>query len=127
MKRLVWMLFVCIATSLILPSAFAEQVDEYNYFAHRLQNVDTQLRLSSAQQAKLKPILEQETGEMEVVYGNPATSRSQKLKKYWAIVNKSNESIKLLLTDDQKPAFENMQRDLKQKYDELMQKAKKGN
>jgi len=126
MKRLVGFLFVGIMAGLILPSAVAEKVDEYNYFAHRLQNVDAQLRLTSEQKAKLKPILEQETGEMEVVYGNPATTRSQKLKKYWTIVNKSNASIKLFLTDDQKPAFENMQKELKQKYDELMRQAKKG-
>jgi len=126
MKRFMGILVMGIIGGLILPSALAQKVDEYNYFSHRLQKVDTQLSLTSEQKAKLKPILEQETGEMEVVYGNPALSQSQKLKKYWAIMNKSNASIKPLLTDEQKPAFENMQKELKQKYDELMQQAKKG-
>ncbi len=100
------------------------QVNEYDYFSTRLAKINDQLHLSSDQQAKLKPIIENETSLMGQVYGNPVLSREQKLKKYWAIINKSNAKIRPMLTGDQVTAFDNVLTEQKQKYDSLMEEAK---
>lgn len=126
MKRL--LLFCLMAT---ISFAFAGivvaqqiQVNEYDYFSTRLAKINDQLHLSSDQQAKLKPIIENETSLMGQVYGNPVLSREQKLKKYWAIINKSNAKIRPMLTGDQVTAFDNVLTEQKQKYDSLMEEAK---
>ena len=101
-----------------------QTVDEYNYFSHRFDKVNDQLKLTADQQAKLKPLLENETARMEQVYNNPALSREAKLKKYWSIIGKTNSGIKPILTPDQTNAFNSLVLEQKQKYDSLMQQAK---
>jgi len=105
-------------------TASAQTVDEYNYFSHRFDKVSDQLKLTSDQNAKLKPILENETARMEQVYNNPVLSREAKLKKYWAIIGKSNAQIKPMLNPEQVTAFDGLVQEQKQKYDTLMQQAK---
>ena len=114
---LLFVLFVALA-------AAAQTVDEYGYFSHRLDKVSDQLKLTSDQTAKLKPLLENETALMEQVYNNPALSREAKLKKYWAIIGKTNGQIKPMLTADQVTAFNGLLQEQKQRYDSLMQQAK---
>lgn len=114
---LFFVLFVALA-------AAAQTVDEYGYFSHRLDKVSDQLKLTSDQTAKLKPLLENETALMEQVYNNPALSREAKLKKYWAIIGKTNGQIKPMLTADQVTAFNALLQEQKQRYDSLMQQAK---
>lgn len=114
-------LFVIILGALAVA---AQQVDEYNYFSHRFDKVNDQLKLTADQQAKLKPLLENETALMEQVYNNPALSRENKLKKYWSIIGKTNTQIKPMLTADQVTAFDGLVQEQKQKYDSLMQQAK---
>lgn len=105
-------------------TAAAQNVDEYNYFSHRFDKVSDQLKLTPDQNAKLKPLLENETALMEQVYNNPALSREAKLKKYWSIIGKTNAGIKPILTPDQVTAFDGLVQEQKQKYDSLMQQAK---
>ncbi len=105
-------------------AASAQTVDEYNYFSHRFDKVSDQLKLTPDQNAKLKPLLENETALMEQVYNNPALSREAKLKKYWSIIGKTNAGIKPILSPDQVTAFDSLVQEQKQKYDTLMQQAK---
>ena len=120
------LLLICLFTLIgwvSLPTALAQKVDEYSYFSTRLARINDQLHLTADQQTKLKPMVEQETGLMEQVYGNPVLSRKAKLKKYWAIIRKTNDKIRPILTTDQLQAFDNVQTEQKQKYDELMRQA----
>ncbi|HUN89326.1 MAG TPA: hypothetical protein VMU28_11070 [Terriglobales bacterium] len=120
LRRSLVLLFVLFAAL----AAAAQTVDEYGYFSHRLDKVSDQLKLTSDQTAKLKPLLENETALMEQVYNNPALSREAKLKKYWAIIGKTNGQIKPMLTADQVTAFNGLLQEQKQRYDSLMQQAK---
>ncbi len=127
MRKLVLVcLLFTLSAWIAVPNALAQVVDEYSYFSTRLARISDQLQLTGDQQAKLKPMVEQETGLMEQIYGNPALSRKAKLKKYWAIIGKTNEKIKPMLTPEQLQAFETVQTTQKQKYNELMEQAKKG-
>ncbi len=124
MKLLMRLFVLCVIGCCTLPFAAAQKLNEYNYFSTRLANVSTQLHLSDDQQVKLKHILEQENALMNEVYRNIDLSRTQKLKKYWAIIGESDAKIKPMLAGDQVGLFEEMQKKQKQRYAELMQEAK---
>ena len=49
------------------------------YFSLKLQNLSEKLALSDDQQAKIRPILEQESGELSPLWNNPVISRKEKL------------------------------------------------
>lgn len=125
MRRL---LALCLMGAFVatIPAATAQKVDAYHYFSTRLERMSDQLQLTSDQQAKLKPMIEQETSLMGQIYKNPVLSQKEKLKKYWAIIGATNAKIKPMLNADQLAAFENVQNTQKQKYNELMEQAKKG-
>ena len=125
MKRWLALLLLAALAWLVPSDMHAQKVDEYRYFSNRMARIIDQLHLTSDQEAKVKPIIEQEVGLLEGVHGNPVLSRKEKLKKYWAIVRKANSSIKPILTTEQLTAFDSMQADQKEKYDKWMEEAKK--
>ena len=71
------------------------------YFSMKLQNLSEKLALTDAQQAEIKPILEQEAGEVGQIFANPVLSRADKLKRYEKIVRSSDEKLKPRLSADQ--------------------------
>jgi hypothetical protein len=61
----------------------------------KLQNLSEKLALTDAQQAEIKPILEQETGEVGQILANPVLSRGDKLKRYEKIVRSWDEKAQV--------------------------------
>ena len=61
-----------------------------DYFSTRLDRLTEILALSPDQQAKVKPILEQESGELAQVRNNPAISKKDKLDRLQSVVLNSD-------------------------------------
>jgi hypothetical protein len=71
------------------------------YFSKKLQHLSEILALNEAQQAQIRPIFEQETGEVGQICHNPVLSREEKRNGYKKIVRASDEKIKPLLSTTQ--------------------------
>jgi hypothetical protein len=86
------------------------------YFTMKQQHLTETLNLSEDQQAKIKPILEQETGEVGQIFGDPVISTKDKLNRWEKIVQASDAKIKPFLSAEQ---FEKLQDMRKQQIEEL--------
>jgi hypothetical protein len=86
------------------------------YFSLKLQNLSDKLALSDDQQAKIRPILEQESGELSPLWNNPAISRKDKLDTFEKVVRASDEKMKPVLSQPQR---EKLQEIRKQQKDQL--------
>ena len=71
------------------------------YFAMKQRHLSEALRLTDAQQAKIKPTLEQEANEAGAILWVPVLSRKDKLKRYEKIVAASDAKIKPILSSPQ--------------------------
>lgn len=71
------------------------------YFRMKQQHLSDVLGLSDDQQAKIKPTLEQESGEAGSILWDPVLSRKDKLKRYEKIVAASDAKIKPILSPRQ--------------------------
>ena len=72
-----------------------------SYFTSRIENLSEKLSLTSDQQAKMRPILEQEMGLLEQIRGNPVLSKKEKVKRLQAIVSGSDNEMKSFLSAEQ--------------------------
>ena len=86
------------------------------YFSLKLQNLSDKLALTDDQQAKIRPILEQESGELSPLWNNPAISRKDKLDTLEKVVRASDDKIKPILSQPQR---EKLQEIRKQQKDQL--------
>lgn len=84
------------------------------YFSMKLQNLSEALELSDDQQAKIKPALEQESGEVSQILKNPVLTRNEKLERFEKIVRSSDAKIKPVLSAAQLEKLERMRRELKE-------------
>lgn len=71
------------------------------YFSYRLQHLNQALHITSAQEEKIKEVVEQETGMLGEIVCNPVTSRKYQLQKFDAILRQSDASMKPILTAEQ--------------------------
>ena len=71
------------------------------YFSMKMKNLSNNLNLSEQQQAKVKPLAEQEAAEAQSVIFTPVVPRSERLSEWEKIVRKSDEKMKPILTDAQ--------------------------
>jgi Spy/CpxP family protein refolding chaperone len=83
---------------------------------HRMRSVDDQvkhmtrkLNLSDDQQAKLKPILEDQRTQMEQIRSDSSLSRDDRFSKMKSVHENSMGQIKSILNEDQQKKFEQMQ------------------
>jgi Spy/CpxP family protein refolding chaperone len=83
---------------------------------HQMPSVDDQvkhmakkLNLSDDQQAKLKPILEDQRKQMEQIRDDSSLSREDRFSKMKSVHENSASQIKALLNDDQQKKFDKMQ------------------
>jgi protein CpxP len=83
---------------------------------HQMASVDDQvkhmtkkLNLSDDQQAKLKPILEDQRKQMEQIRDDSSLSREDRFSKMKSVHENSTAQIKALLNDDQQKKFDKMQ------------------
>jgi hypothetical protein len=83
------------------------------YFSLKLQHLSEALHLRDDQQAKIKPILEQEAGQLSQLWNNPVVSRKDKLNSLEKIVRSSDKKIKPLLSQDQVQKLEELRKEQK--------------
>jgi len=89
------------------------------YFSMKLQNLSEKLALSDDQQAKIKPILEQESGELSPLWSNPAISRKDKLDTLERVVRASDEQMRPILSQNQREKLQAMRKEQKDQVKKL--------
>ena len=89
------------------------------YFSLKLQNLSEKLTLSDDQQAKIRPILEQESGELAHLWSNPVISRKDKLDTLEKVVRASDEKIKPILSQGQREKLQEMRKEQKDQVKKL--------
>jgi len=90
------------------------------YFSLKLQNLSEKLALSDDQQAKIRPILEQESGELSPLWNNPVISRKDKLDTVEKVVRASDEKIKPILSQTQREKLQEMRKQQKDQLKKLI-------
>lgn len=75
----------------------------------RLQHLTKMLNLTSDQQAKIRPMLEQEQTQMQAMHQDTSMSQQDKWAKAKTIREGTNDQIKSVLTADQQTKFTQMQ------------------
>jgi hypothetical protein len=89
------------------------------YFSMKLQNLSEKLALSDDQQAKIRPILEQESGELSPLWGNPAISRKEKLDTLERVVRASDKKMRPILSENQQEKLQEMRKEQKNQVKKL--------
>lgn len=82
-----------------------ESVDE------QVKHLTKKLNLSDDQQAKLKPILEDQQKQMGAIHNDSSLSREDRFSKMQALRQSSDAQIKGLLNDEQQKSFDKMRAD----------------
>jgi Spy/CpxP family protein refolding chaperone len=95
------------------------------YFSMKMQNLTQRLSLTDDQRAKIKPIAEQEAGELGYLWRNPAISDKDKLKRLEQTVRLSDTKIKPILSPEQREKLEQMRVEQKQELTALLAKRKR--
>src|SRR5215469_2608142 len=90
------------------------------YFSMKMQNLTERLSLTEDQRAKIKPIAEQEAGELGYLWGNPAMSDNDKLKQLEKVVRSSDVKLKPILSPEQQAKLEHMRAEQKQELETLI-------
>jgi hypothetical protein len=90
------------------------------YFSLKLQNLSEKLTLSDDQQAKIRPILEQESGELSPFWNNPAISQKEKLDTLERVVRASDEKIRPILSQAQQEKLQEMRKEQKVRLKKLI-------
>ena len=80
------------------------------YFAQKLKHLSEKLSLTAEQEARIKPILEQEAGDAGQMISNPVLSKDDKLKKLENIVRSSDDKLKPILSADQWQTLQDMRK-----------------
>lgn len=75
----------------------------------RLQHLTQMLNLTSDQQTKIRPILENESTQMQALRGDSSMSRDDKMTKMKSIRENTNSQISPILTSDQQQKWAQMQ------------------
>jgi len=84
------------------------------YFTTKMENLTTRLELTPDQQAKLKPIAEQETNLLEEIRGNSGRSRKEKLTRLQQVVLESDQQMKPWLSAQQWQKLQALRKDQKE-------------
>jgi hypothetical protein len=95
------------------------------YFSQKIRHLSAKLALTEDQQAKIKPILEQESGEAGQFITNPALTQEDKLDNLERIVRRSDEKLKPILSANQWQALQDMRKEQKQEMRESIMKKEK--
>ena len=75
----------------------------------QLERMTRELSLTSDQQEKIKPLLLERQQKMQALFQDQSVSQEDRRAQMRTIMEGSNNSIKAILTDDQKQKFEAMQ------------------
>lgn len=74
----------------------------------QIKHLTKKLNLSDDQQAKLKPILEDQRKQMETIHNDSSLSREDRFSKMQALRQGSDTQIKSVLNEDQQKNFDKM-------------------
>jgi protein CpxP len=74
----------------------------------QIQSLNKKLKLSDDQQAKLKPILEDQRKQMEAMHNDSSLSREDRFSKMQDLRQSSDTQIKSVLNEDQQKNFDKM-------------------
>jgi protein CpxP len=77
----------------------------------QIAHLSKKLNLSADQQAKLKPIFEDQRKQMEAIHNDSSLSREDRFSKMQALRQSSDTQIKGVLTDEQQKSFDKMRAD----------------
>lgn len=92
------------------------------YYSMKMKNLTLELNLSEEQQAKIKPIAEQESAEASGVIFTPVVSRKERLSHWQKIVHSSDAKMKPILSEGQWQKLQEIRKDQKQELSELIAK-----
>ena len=92
------------------------------YFSMKMKNLTDSLHLSDDQQAKIKPIAEQETAEAGQVIFTPVIPRKERLEHWEKIVQRSDIQMKPILTQAQWQKLQEIRKDQKREVTEIVEK-----
>ena len=74
----------------------------------QIKHLSKKLNLTDDQQAKLKPVLEDQRKQMEQIHGDSSLSRQDRFSKMQALRQSSDTQIKSVLTEEQQKTFDKM-------------------
>jgi len=97
------------------------------YFSMKQQHLSEALDLTADQQARIKPILEQETGEVGQFLGNPALSRKEQLSRWEKVVQISDAKIKPSLSETQLGKLQQLRKQQKEELKTMISEKKPAN
>ncbi len=80
----------------------------------QLKNLTDKLSLTSDQQAKIKPILEDTHSQMATLMQDQSMSREDKMAKVRSLHETASSKVRDILTDDQKKKFDDMQKEMQE-------------
>jgi len=92
------------------------------YFSMKMKNLTDNLHLSDEQQAKIKPIAEQETAEAGHVIFTPVVPRKERLEQWEKIVQRSDTQMKPILTQAQWQKLQEIRKDQKRELTDIVAK-----
>ena len=97
------------------PSGSGQEMGHHMGGHHGMPSADDQLKhlskklnLSDDQQAKLKPILEDQHKQMQQLWNDSSTSRQDRFSKMRELRESGDDQIKSVLNDDQQKKFDEM-------------------
>jgi Spy/CpxP family protein refolding chaperone len=90
------------------------------YFSMKMQNLSESLDLTEEQQAKLKPIAEQESGEAGQVIFTSVISRKERLNRWEKIVRSSDAKMKSFLSQAQWQKLQEIRKEQKAELKKLI-------
>jgi len=94
-------------------------LSKIDYFSTRLDRLTEILALTPDQQAKVKPILEQESGELAQVRNNTAISKKDKLDRLQSVVLNSDQKMKPILSTAQWQKLQDVRKEQKQEVEKF--------
>jgi hypothetical protein len=92
------------------------------YYSMKMKNLSLALDLSEDQQAKIKPIAEQESAEASGVIFTPVVSRNERLSQWEKIVRSSDVKMKPVLSQVQWQKLQEIRKEQKQELKDLIAK-----
>lgn len=87
----------------------------------QVKNLTEKLTLTDDQQAKVKAILEDRSGQMQKLMQDDSLSREDKMAKGRSLRDTANGKIHDVLTDDQKKKFDDMQKEMQERMRQRQQ------
>jgi hypothetical protein len=94
------------------------------YFTMKMQNLTENLNLSDDQQTKIKPIVEQERGEVGAACFTPTIPKKERIKRWEKIVLASDVKMKPILTAAQWQKLQDIRKEQKQDLKKILEQEK---